>query len=83
MKKKQIKQKIQKERKEYERERRKKFLYYKNIGRLDLYYKSKKIPLLPPISTAIGNLKWWEKIYIVLILAFKRLWRKIFRRQKK
>ena len=42
--KKQIKQKIQKERREYEREKTKEWLHYKNIGRLDLYYKQ-KIPM--------------------------------------
>ena len=79
----QIKQKIQKERREYERERRKEWLYYKNIGRLDLYYKQ-KIPMMAKLSkptthirNIVGNLNWWQKIYIVLILGFKRLWRKL------
>jgi len=82
--KKQIKQKIQKERGEYERERRKERLHYKNIGRLDLYYKQ-KIPMMVKLSkptthirNIVGNLNWWQKIYIVLILGFKRLWRKLF-----
>jgi len=75
----QIKQRIQKERGEYERERRKEFLYYKNIGRLDLYYKQ-KIPIMPKIkmSEIVQKLKWWQRIYIILILGFKRLWRKLF-----
>ena len=79
----QIKQKIQKERREYERERRKEWLHYKNIGRLDLYYKQ-KIPMMAKLSkptthirNIVGNLNWWQKIYIVLILGFKRLWRKL------
>ena len=79
----QIKQKIQKERREYERERRKEWLHYKNIGRLDLYYKQ-KIPMMVKLSkptthirNIVGNLNWWQKIYIVLILGFKRLWRKL------
>ena len=81
--KKQIKQKIQKERGEYERERRKEWLHYKNIGRLDLYYKQ-RIPMMAKLSkptthirNIVGNLNWWQKIYIVLILGFKRLWRKL------
>ena len=79
----QMKQKIQKERREYERERRKEWLHYKNIGRLDLYYKQ-KIPMMAKLSkptthirNIVGNLNWWQKIYIVLILGFKRLWRKL------
>jgi len=73
----QIKQKIQKERGEYERARRKAFLYYKNIGRLDLYYKQ-KIPIIPKIKTIVQKLKWYQRIYIILILGIKRLWRKLF-----
>ena len=75
--KKQIKQRIQKERKEYERQRRRAFLYYKNIGRLDLYYK-KKISMMPRIKTIVSRLKWYQRIYIALVLGFKRLWRKLF-----
>ena len=73
----QIKQKIQKERGEYERQRRRAFLYYKNIGRLDLYYK-KKISMMPRIKTIVSRLKWYQRIYIALVLGFKRLWRKLF-----
>ena len=75
--KKQIKQRIQKERGEYERQRRRAFLYYKNIGRLDLYYK-KKISMMPRIKTIVSRLKWYQRIYIALVLGFKRLWRKLF-----
>ena len=75
--KKQIKQKIQKEQGEYERQRRRAFLYYKNIGRLDLYYK-KKISMMPRIKTIVSRLKWYQRIYIALVLGFKRLWRKLF-----
>ena len=73
----QIKQKIQKEQGEYERQRRRAFLYYKNIGRLDLYYK-KKISMMPRIKTIVSRLKWYQRIYIALVLGFKRLWRKLF-----
>ena len=73
----QIKQKIQKERGEDERQRRRTFLYYKNIGRLDLYYK-KKISMMPRIKTIVSRLKWYQRIYIALVLGFKRLWRKLF-----
>ena len=79
----QIRQRIQEEQKEYERERRKEWLHYKNIGRLDLYYRQ-KIPMMAKLSkptthirNIVGNLNWWQKIYIVLILGFKRLWRKL------
>lgn len=77
----QIKQRIRQEWGEYERERRKEYLYYKNCGRLDLYYK-KKIPMMAKLSSPathlrniVGNLSWWQKIYIILILGFKRLQR--------
>ena len=73
----QIRQRIQEERGEYERQRRRAFLYYKNIGRLDLYYK-KKISMMPRIKTIVSRLKWYQRIYIALALGFKRLWRKLF-----
>lgn len=79
----QIKERIRQQRGEYERERRKEYLYYKNIGRLDLYFK-KKIPMMAKLPTPdthlrniVGNLKWWERLYITFILGIKRLWRKI------
>ena len=80
----QIRQKIQEEQGEYERERRKEWLHYKNIGRLDLYYKQ-KIPMMAKLSkptihvrNIVGNLNWWQRIYIFFNLALKRLWRKLF-----
>jgi hypothetical protein len=75
----QIKQRIQEERGKYERQRRKEFEHFKNIGRLDLYYK-KKIPLMPKIKieNIVSNLNWWQRIHIVLVLGFKKIWRKLF-----
>lgn len=77
----QIRQRIQKERGEYTREKTKRYLHYKNIGRLDLYYK-RKIPMMPRINlkTMVSNLKWWQRIYIFLILLFKKIWRRIKRK---
>lgn len=72
-----IKQRIQKERGEYTRKRRKKYLYYKNRGWLDLYYQQKRIPIMPKEKSIIQGLTLWQRIYIVLVLGFKRIWQKI------
>ncbi len=78
----QIKQRIQKERGEYERERRKKFLYLKHTGQLDNYYKQ-KISMKQKLESIVQQLKWWQRIYITSVLIFRRLWRKLFGTTKK
>jgi len=78
----QIKQRIKKKRGKYERERKKKFQYLKHTGQMFNYYK-KKIPMMPKLKSIIGNLKWWQRIYVALVLGLKRLWRKLFGKQKK
>jgi len=64
-----IKQKIRRKRGEYERKRRKKYLYLKQIGR----YKKRKILVL---TSSVKELKlsWWEK----MINWVKQFWKKIY-----
>lgn len=76
-----IKQKIQEERGEYTRKRRKKFLYLKNTGQMRNYYMQKKIPLMPKLKPIMIRLNFWQRIYVVLVVGLKRLWRKLFRNE--
>jgi len=73
----QTKQRIRKERGEYERERKKKFQYLKHTGQMDNYYR-RKIPMMPQLKPIVAGLKWWQRIYVALIISLRRLWRKIF-----
>ena len=72
----QIKQRIQRERGEYTKARRKRYLHFKNIGRLDLYY-NQKIPMMPKLGSVVAGLTFWERVYVALVLLFKKAWRKI------
>lgn len=70
-----IEEKINRKRGEYTRERRKRWLYFKNIGRIDLYYKNKykqKIPSLPELKP---KLSLWQRI----LLWVKKIWSWIFK----
>jgi len=66
-----IKQKIQEKRGEYERKRRKKYLYFKHIGRLDLYEKRKTLKLAK--AKPIKKSSWWRSLFSL----FKRLFKKL------
>jgi hypothetical protein len=68
-----IKQKIQEKRREYERKRRKKYLYFKHIGRLDLYEKRKTPKLTKPIKKL--KLSWWKRLFKRLLKIIKKLWK--------
>ncbi len=80
--KRQIKQKIEEKRGRYTQERRKKLRYFKYHNQMSNYYKQ-KIPMMPRLEPIVANLKWWQRIYVALILGFKRLWRKLFGKLKK
>jgi len=54
-----IKQRIQKKRGEYEKKRRKIYLHFKHIGRLDLYYKQKNPKLTKPVKSL--KLSWRKR----------------------
>ena len=82
---------IQKERGEYKRERKKRFLYLKNTGQWSEYYRTRMLKRIQKRwaeekikrEKIIGELKWWQRIYVVLVLGFKRLWRNYFGKMKR
>jgi len=74
----QIRQRIEKERGEYTRKRRRKFLYLKHTNQMGNYYRQ-KIPIIQRLKPIVSSLKWWQRIYIVIVISFKRLWRKLFK----
>ncbi len=69
-----IKQKLQTERGEYTKVRRKKFLYLKRIGQLSNYYKSKNgIVNKPKAEIKEIKLNWLEKLIVFIKTLFKTL----------
>lgn len=78
-------QKIKVKRGEYTKAREKKFKYLKHIGRSGDYYMRKRlsklpISMMPKVRNVVGELKWYERIYVTIVLALKQTWRKIFSR---
>ena len=70
--KKRIKQRIKEKRGLFTRARRKKYL---RLNRLGLY--NQRIPMMPKIKKIVAKLTWYQRIYVFIILTFRRLWRKI------
>lgn len=69
-----IRQRIKKKRGEVERKRKRKFLYLKHTGQLGNYYMQKILMMKKlKLESVVKGLRWWQRIYIFLVLGFKRL----------
>lgn len=44
--------------------------------------RGKRIPMMPRLEPIVQKLKWWQRIYVFLIIGFKRLWRRLLGKQK-